>query len=83
MRVLFALLLFFPSLVAAPPYPPEPVSGSLVIVGGGKMPDAARDEFLKLAGGAEKIRLASGDAPYEALATIDEVYPDRPDRAGA
>jgi pSer/pThr/pTyr-binding forkhead associated (FHA) protein len=26
------------------------------------------------------IALASGDAPYEALATIDEVYPDRPDK---
>lgn len=34
----------------------------------------------RLAGGAEKIKLASGDAPYEALATIDEVYPNRPDR---
>jgi len=35
----------------------------------------------RLAGGAEAIALASGDAPYEALATIDDVYPDRPDRA--
>ncbi len=35
----------------------------------------------RLAGGAEAIALASGDAPYEALATIDEVYPDRPDRS--
>src|SRR3954466_1175387 len=34
----------------------------------------------RLAGGAEAIKLASGDAPYEPLATIDEVYPDRPDR---
>ena len=34
----------------------------------------------RLAGGAAKIALASGDAPYEALATIDDVYPDRPDR---
>src|SRR6185436_967744 len=33
-----------------------------------------------LAGGAAKIALASDDAPYEALATIDEVFPDRPDR---
>jgi orotate phosphoribosyltransferase len=33
----------------------------------------------RLAGGAERIREAAG-APYEALATIDEVYPDRPDR---
>ena len=34
----------------------------------------------RLAGGAEAIQLASGDAPYEPLATIDDVYPDRPDR---
>jgi orotate phosphoribosyltransferase len=34
----------------------------------------------RLAGGAEAIRLASGDAPYAPLATIDELYPDRPDR---
>ena len=34
----------------------------------------------RLAGGAEAIALASDDAPYEALATIDDVYPDRPDR---
>jgi orotate phosphoribosyltransferase len=33
----------------------------------------------RLAGGAEAIRAASG-APYVALTTIDEVYPDRPDR---
>jgi orotate phosphoribosyltransferase len=35
----------------------------------------------RLAGGAEAIRLAAEDAPYEPLSTIDEVYPDRPDRA--
>jgi orotate phosphoribosyltransferase len=35
----------------------------------------------RLAGGAEAIALASGDAPFEPLATIDDVYPDRPDRA--
>jgi len=34
----------------------------------------------RLAGGAEAIRAAAGDAPYEALATIDDVYPERPDR---
>jgi orotate phosphoribosyltransferase len=34
----------------------------------------------RLAGGADAIRLASGDAPYEPLTTIDDVYPDRPDR---
>jgi orotate phosphoribosyltransferase len=33
----------------------------------------------RLAGGAERIREAAG-APYEALATIDDVYPERPDR---
>jgi orotate phosphoribosyltransferase len=34
----------------------------------------------RLAGGAEAIRLAAQDAPYAPLATIDDVYPDRPDR---
>jgi orotate phosphoribosyltransferase len=33
----------------------------------------------RLAGGAERIREAAA-APYEPLATIDDVYPDRPDR---
>ena len=36
----------------------------------------------RLAGGAEEIEAAAG-APYLALATIDDVYPDRPDRGGA
>ena len=34
----------------------------------------------RLAGGADAIARASGGAPYEPLATIDDVYPDRPDR---
>ncbi len=34
----------------------------------------------RLAGGGANIALASGDAPYEPLATINDVYPDRPDR---
>jgi orotate phosphoribosyltransferase len=33
----------------------------------------------RLAGGAERIREAA-EVPYLALTTIDEVYPDRPDR---
>jgi orotate phosphoribosyltransferase len=33
----------------------------------------------RLAGGGEKIE-AAADAPYSALVTIDEIYPDRPDR---
>jgi orotate phosphoribosyltransferase len=33
----------------------------------------------RLAGGAERIEQSAG-APYAALTTIDEVYPDRPDR---
>jgi orotate phosphoribosyltransferase len=33
----------------------------------------------RLAGGGEKIEAAAG-APYVALTTIDDVYPDRPDR---
>jgi orotate phosphoribosyltransferase len=34
----------------------------------------------RLAGGGERIE-AAADAPYRALVTIDELYPDRPDRA--
>ena len=33
----------------------------------------------RLAGGGEKIEAAAG-APYRTLVTIDEIYPDRPDR---
>jgi orotate phosphoribosyltransferase len=33
----------------------------------------------RLAGGGEAISEAAG-APFEALATIDDLYPDRPDR---
>ncbi len=36
----------------------------------------------RLAGGADAIREAAG-APFVALTTIDEVYPDRPDRPRA
>jgi len=35
----------------------------------------------RLAGGADAIRAAAGWAPYTALTTIDDVYPERPDRA--
>jgi orotate phosphoribosyltransferase len=34
----------------------------------------------RLAGGDVAIREAAGGAPYRALATIDELYPERPDR---
>jgi orotate phosphoribosyltransferase len=34
----------------------------------------------RLAGGADAIRDAADGAPYLALSTIDEVYPERPDR---
>jgi orotate phosphoribosyltransferase len=34
----------------------------------------------RLAGGDEAIRAAAGGAPYKALTTIDDVYPERPDR---
>jgi orotate phosphoribosyltransferase len=35
----------------------------------------------RLAGGAEAIAAASDGAPYRPLATIDDVYPERPDRS--
>ena len=34
----------------------------------------------RLAGGGEAISEAIGEAPYVALTTIDDVYPDRPER---
>jgi orotate phosphoribosyltransferase len=34
----------------------------------------------RLAGGGDAIARAAAGAPYEPLATIDDVYPDRPDR---
>jgi orotate phosphoribosyltransferase len=34
----------------------------------------------RLAGGGEKISAAIGGAPYVPLTTIDDVYPDRPDK---
>jgi orotate phosphoribosyltransferase len=34
----------------------------------------------RLAGGGERIE-AAAEAPYRALTTIDEIYPDRPDRS--
>lgn len=52
MRPALALL-----LVALPMLAADPPKGSLVIVGGGKMPAAARDEFIAKAGGAEKAKL--------------------------
>ena len=36
----------------------------------------------RLAGGADAIRAAAPGAPYIALTTIDDVYPERPDRRG-
>ena len=37
----------------------------------------------RLAGGDVAIRTAADGAPYTPLTTIDDVYPDRPDRQGA
>jgi orotate phosphoribosyltransferase len=34
----------------------------------------------RLAGGAKAIEEAAGGAAYTALTTIDDVYPERPDR---
>jgi orotate phosphoribosyltransferase len=36
----------------------------------------------RLAGGGDAIRDAADGAPYTPLTTIDDVYPDRPDRGG-
>jgi orotate phosphoribosyltransferase len=34
----------------------------------------------RLAGGAERIQAAAGGAPYVPCTTIDQIFPDRPDR---
>ncbi|CAN5404912.1 hypothetical protein BH11PLA2_BH11PLA2_27940 [soil metagenome] len=47
---LFGLLFLHVTAFAAEP-PIEEIKGSLVIVGGGKLPDVVRDRFVKLAGG--------------------------------
>ena len=52
-----------------------PVAGSLVIVGGGKLPDGVRDEFFKLAGGAAKARIV-----VIPTASLDA---DKPDQAAS
>jgi cyanophycinase len=54
MRFCLLLLLFVP--LSAPAYERE-FTGSLVIVGGGKLPDAVRDRFFELAGGKDKARI--------------------------
>jgi len=81
--------------VEGPPLPPGSrclVVEDVVTTGGSTLAaiEALREAGLevcgvvavldRLAGGAEAIRAAAGDAPYEALATIDDVYPERPDR---
>src|SRR5947199_391945 len=49
-------------LPSAPTQQPEPLRGSLVIVGGGAMPDTVTQAFLKLAGAAvmSKLMIANG-----------------------
>jgi cyanophycinase len=56
-RSFLSLLLLAIPVFAAAPYPPEPAPGPLVIVGGEKIPDAIRDEFIKLAGGVDKANI--------------------------
>ena len=66
MRVALVFLVGLALPVLAPAQQ-EPIPGSLVIVGGGKLPDAVRDAFFKLAGGEGKAKIvviptASADA---------------------
>ncbi len=83
-RALFAtLLLLLPARAgfAQPPGPPapepaRPAPGALVVCGGGKLPDAVRDHFIELAGGA-RARIvviptasAKADTPEVAKALV-------------
>ena len=64
---------------AAPTTPPLADRGSLLICGGGGLPESVRREFLKLAGGpAGKIVViptASGDADGPAAARVESLEP--------
>ncbi|MCE9530216.1 MAG: cyanophycinase [Planctomycetes bacterium] len=65
----FILIVFTAQTHAALPAPPEPLPGTLVLVGGGKLPDSVRDMFFELAG-KEKAKIvvipsASTDADIE------------------
>jgi cyanophycinase len=73
-----ALVLLVLAAPAAPQGPPvAEVPGSLVIVGGGRMPDAVRQRFVELAGKADArivvVPTASeyGDDPKEAASFLD------------
>jgi cyanophycinase len=56
MRFASLVCVLLAAQLQAAPYPPELGPGPLVIVGGGKMPEAARTEFIRLAGG-EKAKI--------------------------
>jgi len=71
-----------PTFQALPPFDPAGIRGSLLLCGGGRIPDAIRDEFVRLAGG-EKGRLViipagSGDDTVEADAeAVTEIWKSR------
>jgi len=75
--LVLAALLFVPAARAAEPKPaPREVrAGSLVIVGGGKMPEAIRARFVELAGGKEARIVIIPTANLKAdLGTMLETY---------
>src|SRR5947208_2852142 len=56
--VALLIVLSLPSLAwPAPPAEQAELPGTLVIVGGGKIPDTARDEFFRRAGGKERAKI--------------------------
>lgn len=67
----FLLILSLASRISAePPEPPAPaLAGTLVIVGGGDLPDSIRDQFLKLAGGkaARLVVIPTASLQFEEL----------------
>src|SRR5262245_39068198 len=59
---LLALFVFAPATLGQAPAVPPPMdiaglSGKLVIVGGGTVPDAARERFVALAGGKDRAKI--------------------------
>ena len=70
-----------PKLPAAPAKEPEPIKGTLVIVGGGKIPDSVIEAFVKSAG-VDKAKLvviptASASADKEPTKTTVDLWKKR------
>lgn len=71
-----------PTLESPPPFDPAGIRGSLLLCGGGRIPDPIREEFVRLAGGENGrlviIPAGSGDDTVEAdAAAVTDIWKSR------